>query len=153
MPICREKKPRKKGYPKLKKCGRSVEYKPTGWKLAEDRKRIAFTDGFQAGTFKLIGTRDLNFYQLSQIKRVRVLKRADGFYCEFLINVERSEPQTPTGKAIGIDLGLESFYTDSEGTQVENPRFLRNSEKSLKRLQRRVSKKKKGSKNRNSSPQ
>jgi putative transposase len=145
---CKEGKPGKKSYPKFKKRGRSVEYKQTGWKLAENRRRITFTDGFKAGTFKLLGTRDLNFYQPEQIKRIRVVKRADGFYCQFLINVERSEPQLPTGKAVGIDLGVESFYTDSEGNQIENPRFLRKSEKSLKRLQRRVSKRKKGSKNR-----
>ena len=166
---CKEQKPRK-GYPKFKKRGRSVEYKQTGWSLSEDRKKITFTDGFKAGTFKLIGLNDgakalaqgaycnthppvhrisdLNFYQLDQIKRVRIVKRADGYYCQFLIKVERSEPQTPTGKAVGIDLGLESFYTDSDGNQVENPRFLRKSEKSLKRLQRRVSKRKKGSNNR-----
>jgi putative transposase len=145
---CKAGKPGKKGYPKFKKRGRSVEYKQTGWKLAENRKRITFTDGFKSGTFKLLGTRNLNFYQLEQIKRVRVVKRADGFYCQFLIDVERSEAQQPTGKAVGIDLGIESFYTDSEGNQIENPRFLRKSEKSLKRLQRRVSKRKKGSKNR-----
>ena len=145
---CKEGKPGKKGFPKFKKRRRAVEYKQTGWKLAEDRKKISFTDGFKAGSFKLIGSRDLNFYQPSQIKRVRVVKRADGFYCQFLVDVERSEPQSPTSKAVGIDLGLEYFYTDSEGNQVENPRFLRKSEKSLKRLQRRVSQKKKGSKNR-----
>ena len=145
---CRDGKPGKKGYPKFKKRGRSVEYKQTGWKLDPDRKRITFTDGFKSGTFKLLGTRDLNFYQPGQIKRVRVVKRADGFYCQFLIDVERSEPQSPTGKAVGIDLGLEFFYTDSEGNHIENPRFLRKAEKSLKRLQRRVSKRKKGSKNR-----
>lgn len=144
---CKEGKPGKKGYPKFKKRGRSVEYKQTGWKLTEDRKRITFTDGFKSGIFKLIGTRDLNFYKPGQIKRVRVVKRADGFYCQFLIDIERSEPQQPTGKAVGIDLGLESFYTDSEGNHIENPRFLRKSEKSLKRLQRRASKRKKGSKN------
>ena len=145
---CKSGKPGKKGYPKFKKSGRSVEYKNTGWKLSDDRKQITFTDRFKAGSFKLNGTRDLNFYQPEQIKRVRVVKRGDGFYCQFLINVERSEPQLPTGKAVGIDLGLESFYTDSDGGQVNNPRFLRKAEKSLKRLQRRVSKKKKGSKNR-----
>jgi putative transposase len=120
---CKEGKSGKKGYPKFKKRGRSVEYKQTGWKLAEDRKRISFTDGFKAGSFKLIGSRDLNFYQSSQIKRVRVVKRANGFYCQFLVDVERSEPQLPTLKAVGIDFGLEYFYTDSEGNQVENPRF------------------------------
>jgi len=37
-----------------------------GWKLSEDRKRITFTDGKQIGKLKLIGSRDLNFYQPDQ---------------------------------------------------------------------------------------
>lgn len=51
----------KKGYPKFQKDNRSVEYKATGWKLSDDRKSITFTDGFGIGTFKLLGSRDLNF--------------------------------------------------------------------------------------------
>ncbi|MFB2983487.1 transposase [Microseira sp. BLCC-F43] len=47
-----------------------------------------------------------------------------------------------------MDVGLSAFYTDSQGNKLENPRHLRKSEKALKRLQRRVSKKKKGSRNR-----
>jgi len=35
------------------------------------------------GNFKLIGTHDLHFYQIEQIKRVRLVKRADGYYCQF----------------------------------------------------------------------
>ena len=45
-------------------------------------------------------------------------------------------------------MGLKSFSTDSDGTTVENPRYLRRAEKRLKRLHRRVSNKQKGSKNR-----
>ncbi|HAJ62982.1 MAG TPA: transposase, partial [Cyanobacteria bacterium UBA8543] len=51
------------------------EYKTTGWKLSKDRKSLTLTDGFDAGIFKLKGTRDLNFYDVKQIKRVRVVKR------------------------------------------------------------------------------
>jgi putative transposase len=58
------------------------------------------------------------------------------------------EKREPTGKTIGIDVGLNHFYTDSNGETVANPRHLRKSEKALKRLQRRFSKTKKGSKNR-----
>jgi len=145
---CKAKIPGKKGVPKFKKQGRSVEYKTSGWKLSEDRKFLNFTDGFEAGKFKLIGTRDLNFYAINQIKRVRAVKRADGYYAQFLIDVERVEKHERTGKQLGIDLGLEFFYTDSDGNTVENPRYLRKSEKSLKRYQRRVSSKKKGTKNR-----
>jgi putative transposase len=36
--------------------------------------RIEFTDGFKAGSFKLWGTRNLHYYQLDQIKRVRVVR-------------------------------------------------------------------------------
>lgn len=140
----------KKGFPRFKKhqTHGSVEYKTTGYKLSEDRQTIIFTDGFKAGSFRLWGTRDLHFYQLNQIKRVRVVRRADGYYAQFCLDVERHELRKPTSKTIGLDVGLSHFYTDSDGQTIENPRHLRKSEKSLKRLQRRLSKTKKGSKNR-----
>jgi putative transposase len=47
-----------------------------------------------------------------------------------------------------LDVGLNHFYTDSNGETVENPRYLRKSEKALKRLSRRLSRTEKGSKNR-----
>ncbi|PPT05680.1 Mobile element protein [Geitlerinema sp. FC II] len=145
-----KKKQVKKGFPRFKKhqTHGSVEYKTSGWKLSEDRKTITFTDGFKAGSFKLWGTRDLHFYQLKQIKRVRVVRRADGYYVQFCINQERLEKREPTGKTIGLDVGLKEFSTDSNGQTVENPRHLRKSEKALKRLQRRLAKTQKGSNNR-----
>lgn len=145
---CKKKRPGKKGFPRFKKNTRSVEYKTSGWKLSDDRKSITFTDGFAAGTFEMWGTRDLNFYQISQIKRIRVVRKADGYYAQFCVDVDRVLPHEYTGKIVGIDLGLEFFYTDSDGQTVANPRHLRKSEKRLKRQQRRVSSKKKGGKNR-----
>jgi putative transposase len=138
---CKQKIKGKKGYPKFKKRGISVEYKTSGWSLAEDRKHITFTDGHHIGTMKLIGTHDLHFYQLDQIKRVRLVKRADGYYAQFLIKAERNIQIEPTGKTLGLDVGLNHFYVDSNGRQVENPRFLRKSERAIKRLQRKVSRK------------
>ncbi|MEH2284895.1 MAG: transposase [Nostoc sp.] len=140
----------KKGFPRFKKhqTHGSVEYKTTGYKLSEDRRIITFTDGFKVGSFRLWGTRDLHFYQLNQIKRVRVVRRADGYYAQFCLDVERVEKREPTGKTIGLDVGLTHFYTNSDGQTIENPRHLRKSEKSLKRLGRKLSKSKKGSKNR-----
>jgi putative transposase len=96
----------------------------------------------------MMGTRDLNFHKLEQINRVRVVRRSDGYYAQFLINAERIEDRNPTKRTVGLDMGLTHFYTDSDGKTVENPRQLRKAEKRLKRLQRRVSKKIKGSKNR-----
>ncbi|MBW4628719.1 MAG: transposase [Brasilonema octagenarum HA4186-MV1] len=147
---CKKGKPGKKGYPRFKKeqTHGSVEYKTSGWRLSENRRHIAFSDGFEAGTFKMWGTRDLHFYQLKQIKRVRVVRRADGYYVQFCIDQERIYKREPTAHNIGIDVGLNHFYTDSDGNTVANPRHLRKSEKSLKRLSRRMSKTDKGSKNR-----
>lgn len=145
---CKKKVSGKKGYPRFKKNSRSVEYKTSGWSLSDERKYLTMTDHFGIGRMKLIGSRDLHFYNPKLIKRVRLIKRADGFYAQFGIDIERHENQISTGNKIGIDVGLNHFYTDSNGQKVDNPRYLRNSLKLLKRRQRQVSKKKKGSNNR-----
>jgi putative transposase len=153
---CRKKVSGLKGFPSFQKDNRSVEYKTTGWKLAFDRKSITITDKIGIGLLKLKGTRDLNFYQPEQIKRVRLVKRADGYYVQFCISVDRvlggspaqQEVISPTKSTIGLDMGLNHFYTDSNGEQVENPRFYRKAKKSMKRSQRLVSRKVKGSSNR-----
>lgn len=145
---CKKGMPGKKGYPKFKKNNRSVEYKTSGWKLSETRKQITFTDKKGIGNLKLKGTWDLNFYQLEQIKRVRLVRRADGYYVQFLVSVDNKVETQPTGKTIGLDVGLKEFYTDSNGHNEPNPRFYRTGEKRLKFRQRRVSRKKKGSINR-----
>ena len=136
------------GYPKFQKDNRSVEYKTSGWKLADNRKSITFTDKKGIGRLKLKGTRDLNFYQPDQIKRVRLVKRADGYYVQCCVQVDRVEVIEPSGQAIGLDVGLKDFYTDSNAVAVANPRFLRKGTVRLRQAQRRVSKRVKGSKNR-----
>ncbi|EAW34536.1 RNA-guided endonuclease TnpB family protein [Lyngbya sp. PCC 8106] len=140
----------RKGFPKFKKyqVRASVEYKTSGWKLSGDRRYLTFTDKFQAGTFKLWGSRNLHFHQLEQIKRVRVIRRHDGYYAQFLIDHEREEKKELTGKQTGLDVGLNYFYTDCSGNQIDNPRFLRKDERKLKKLQRRLSRTQKGSQNR-----
>ncbi|WP_392481272.1 RNA-guided endonuclease InsQ/TnpB family protein [Nostoc sp. C110] len=143
----------KKGFPKFQKDCRSVEYKTSGWKLSDDRKSITFTDKKGIGRLKLKGTRELNLYQIKQIKRVRLVKRSDGVYAQFCVDINRSEDIEPTGNTVGLDVGLKEYYTDSEGVTVENPKFLCKGERILKRLQCRVSKKVKGSKNRDKARQ
>ena len=106
------------------------------------------TDKFGIGRMKLIGSRDWHFYDKKLIKRVRLIRRADGFYAQFCIDITIHEDARPTGQSIGIDLGLNHFYTDSNNDKLDNPRFLRKSLKLLTRRQRQVSKKKKGSANR-----
>jgi putative transposase len=145
---CRSKKPGKKGFPQFQHDCRSVEYKQTGWKLSPDGRHITFTDGCHIGQLRLVGTRDIETFPIKQIKRVRLIRRADGYFCQFLVQAERRVQHLPTGKATGIDLGLKAFLTDSEGNTVANPRHLRKAEKKLKRLHRRLSRTQKQSANR-----
>ncbi len=145
---CTSHKSGKKAYPQFQHDNRSVEYKTTGWKLESDGKHIIFTDGCGIGRVRLIGSRDITTFPLHQIKRVRILKRADGSYVQFAVKTERTIEHLPTGKHVGIDMGLINFCTDSEGKAVDNPRFLRKAEKQLKRLHRRLSRTQKKSANR-----
>jgi len=145
---CKKKVKGKKGYPKFKKNCRSIEYKTCGWKLSKDYKQLTITDRNDIGTLRMKGGYKLHPEHIKKIKRVKLVKKADGYYAQFSIDIPNTEYIGLTGKLIGIDVGLESFYTDSNGEKVENPRFLRKVEQRLKLLQRRVSKKKKGSANR-----
>ena len=72
-----------KGSPRFQHENRSVEYKATGWKLEPDGKHMAFTDGMGIGTLRLIGKKgNIETYPIKQIKRVRLVKRADGYYVQ-----------------------------------------------------------------------
>uniref|UniRef100_A0A1D9G7G0 Transposase n=1 Tax=Moorena producens (strain JHB) TaxID=1454205 RepID=A0A1D9G7G0_MOOP1 len=145
---CKKKTPGKKGYPKFKKFSRSVEYKTSGWKLSPDAKSINFLDKKGIGKLKLKGTWELWRYEQKLIKRVRLVRRADGYYVQFCIKVDIKEPLEPSHTNVGLDVGLKEFYTDSKGGVEQNPRFYRKGEKRLKFDQRRVYRKKKGSFNR-----
>ena len=58
------------------------------------------------------------------------------------------EPLPKTGRVVGIDVGIKYFLTDSEGIQIENPKFYERTLNKIKILQRNLSRKQKGSKNR-----
>ncbi len=144
---CREGA-KKKGYPQFKKHCRSVEYKTTGWKLSSDCKSINFTDGFKAGQFSLFCNKEVREDLLTlKINRIRVVRRADGYYAQFCFDANRSEPGNYTGNVVGLDLGLNYFYKDQNDNAAIYPKYLRKAEKRIKKLQRRLSRKfKKGAK-------
>jgi putative transposase len=87
-----------------------------------------------------------------KIKTSTVTKTASGkYFIAILVEVEDQIPEKlipSESKALGIDLGLKHFATYSDGTRINNPKFLKNKLKKLKKLQRRLSKKKKDSNNR-----
>jgi IS605 OrfB family transposase len=147
---CKNHKPGKRGYPRFQHDNRSVEYKQTGWKLEADGKHITFTDGCGIGRLRLVGSKNqrIEEYPTKQIKRVRIVKRADGSYAQFAVDADRQMEHVPTGKQAGIDMGLKEFLTDSEGNMVANHRYLRKAEKRLKKLHRRLSRKQRKSANR-----
>src|SRR5215470_4749823 len=112
------------------------------------------SSGGGIGTLRLIGTRvkpgdqqanqplrSPAAYALPTIKRVRIVRRADGYFCQFCIAVCRVKAHKDTGVERGIDVGLNAYYTDSEGQKVENPRFFRKAERKVAQLQRQVSRK------------
>lgn len=142
---CKAKKPGNKGYPKFKKRSRSVEYKVSGWKLHPSKRRITFTDKKGIGELKLLGKWNIHTYPVELIKRVRIVRRADGCYVQFCVKVDNKQDAPNTTSEVGIDVGLEYFYSDSNGNHVLNPRYLCKAEKDIKRSQRRIYKKKKGS--------
>ena len=142
---CQSNKSGKKEFPRFQKDCRSVEYKTSGWKLHKTKRRITFTDKKGIGELKLLGKWDIQSYELKDIKRVRLVRRADGYYAQFCIGIDVVDIQPKTGNEIGLDVGIESFYTDSNGHHEPNLQFLRKAEKSIKHSQKRIYKKVKGS--------
>ena len=137
-----KKKEKKKGYPNFKKHCRSVEYKVSGWKLSNDCMNIAFTDGFGVGTLSVYCNKETreDLFRL-KINRVRVVKRADGYYVQFCFDTDSKEQGEYTGNVVGLDLGLKYFFKEQNDHAVVYPQFLRKSERKLKKAQRRLNKK------------
>jgi putative transposase len=142
---CKSKKSGRKGFPRFQKDNRSVEYKTSGWSLHKTKRRITITDKKGIGELKLLGKWDVHQYDVKSIKRVRLVRRADGYYCQFAVDVECLDIQPVTGQEIGLDVGIEYFYTDSNGHHEPNPKLLRKAEASIKKSQREIYKKVKGS--------
>jgi putative transposase len=87
------------------------------------------------------------------IKTVTVSKEADGWYvCCSCADVP-TQPLPLTGRETGIDVGLKVFLITADGDAVENPRHYRKAERALKKSQRRVSRRKQGSKRRHKAVQ
>ncbi len=82
------------------------------------------------------------------VKQVRIINKADIWYASINIQSDVSVPNPmPHGHPIGVDVGLSKFLATSDGAIVKSPKFLKVMLRKLKLLQRRLSKKKKRSKN------
>ncbi|MFF8638131.1 RNA-guided endonuclease InsQ/TnpB family protein [Streptomyces pilosus] len=80
---------------------------------------------------------------------VTVIKDSAGrYFASFVVETGPEEVLPETTPELGIDLGLGHFAVLSDGTKIDSPRFLRRAEKRLKKAQRSLCRKEKGSKNR-----
>lgn len=135
----------KPGYPRFKGKGwyDSFTYPQSGFSLSDNSK------GNQRLKLSKIGEVKIKLHRVIKgtIKTCTIKREVDKWYVCFSCEVE-PERLPKTNKSVGVDVGLEKFAALSDGTMVENPRYLRKSEAKLKHEQRKLSRKKKGSNSR-----
>ena len=132
----------KAGFPRFKGRDRydSFTLKQAGWRL--DGRYLSIRN---IGRFKLRLSRPIE----GGIKTVTIHKDAMGkwYVCFSCDNVpEKRLPES--NKAAGIDVGIKSFLVDSDGNRVDNPSYFRQSERLLRRRQRTLCRRAKGSQRR-----
>jgi len=145
-----------KALAKLKKNGKKVGklrykgkwfktfvYNQSGFKIIRTGKRLDKLHLSKIGDIPIRIHREIE----GKIKQVIIKRYKSGKWFALICVEKGNEQKSKTGKVIGIDVGIRFFLTDSEGRQIENPKFY---EKTLERIrieQRRLSKKRQGSKN------
>lgn len=133
------------GFPKFKnKHGKQSFQCPQASKIKDGKLiLIKFKEGI-----KIILSRPI----IGEIRTVTISRTTTNkYFASILVQDGKELPKTKKVKestTIGIDVGLKTFATLSDGQQYENPQHLKKTLKRLKMLQRRASKKVKGSNNR-----
>ncbi len=127
------------GYPRFKGKERydSFTYPQSGFSLSKDGRHLKLS---KIGPIRI----KLNRATEGRVKTCTVKRDVDQWYVMFSCEVE-SITKSHNGPAVGVDVGIKKFATLSDGTIIENPRFLRESEQKIKKRQRRVTRRKKGS--------
>lgn len=121
------------GYPRFKGQDRydSMTFKQSGFQLIDNKLKIS-----KIGKIKIIQHRPIK----GQIKTLNIRKNnLNQWFACFSVEQE-CEALPKTNKSIGIDVGLETFATYSDGTKIDNPRYFRKSEEQLAALQSKYSK-------------
>lgn len=130
-------------YPKFKsKHGKqSIQY-PQNVKIADNQLILP-----KIGKVSAIIHREIE----GKIKTVTLTKNcSEQYFAAILFEDDKEKPESiAEGKAIGIDLGLTYFAITSDGSKFDHPRILNKHEKNLKIKQQQLSRKQKGSNNRN----
>lgn len=131
------------GYPRFKGVGRfdTVEFPSYGDGCKLKGNKVYFQ---HVGEVKVKLHRPVE----GRIKTVSFKHEADNWYVIFSCDLGEIEVSPSVNPPVGIDLGLKSFLVTSDGESVEPPKFFRDAEAALRRAQRRVSRRKKGSRGR-----
>lgn len=145
-----------KGFPKFKsKKGRQsalFSYVSISKRNTFETRHITLTQSLKKIKFRCsdLYLRRLQKYN-KNIKSATLSKSKSGnYFLSILVEMEDTELKKfeHTDKQVGIDLGVKDFVITSDGEVFENKHFLKKEEKKLKRLQRQLSRKVKGSNNR-----
>jgi putative transposase len=81
-------------------------------------------------------------------KTLRVIHKGGQWFVAITCEIEATAQVQPTGRAVGIDVGISSLLTTSDGDKIENPLWYREAQADLRRKQRKLARAKRGSKNR-----
>lgn len=130
------------GYPRFQGRNRytSFTYPQGGYSLTHD-SRLCLS---KIGSIKIRLHRDME----GTIKTCTIKYEAGQWYAVFSCEVKQSEPLAEVESEIGIDLGVTHFAALSDGTFIESPRYYRQAQKRLERVQQALSRKKRGSRRR-----
>lgn len=131
----------KKGYPQFKKRGRKDSFYISNDKAILIEKKIKLP---RIGNITL--SEQPRF--TGKIMSFVVSKDVDKWFVAVSYELPNSSVKIQNNEVVGIDLGIKNFATLSDGTIIENPKFLNKLENKLKREQRRLAKKQKCSSNR-----
>src|SRR6266496_947103 len=135
-----ERKGKKVGFPKFKKRKRNTG----SFYLANDKFSV---DGHWLNVPKL-GKVNMTepLHLAGKIMGATISERAGWWWVSIQVDLPRERP-LHQGHAVGVDVGVKDLAVDSDGERFENQKPLRRAMGRLKRLQRRVSRRVKGSKN------
>src|SRR5262245_45644790 len=139
----RAKEGQKPGFPRFRSRSRydSFTYPQSGFSLKGRKLHLS-----KIGKVDLHLSRPIE----GEIKTCTIKREADGWYVIFAVEEPKKEVAVAPKESVGVDVGIESFATlsDDEAAPIENPRYFRRAERDLKKAQRRVSRRVKGSKRR-----
>ena len=134
------------GYPKFK----SKKNRHKSYRTSYTNGNIAFINKhIKLPKLGLVKVRDKQIPQ-GRILNATISQEPNGhYYCSLCCTDVEIEPFYKTGNTIGIDLGIKEFCITSDGEMIPNPKYLKKSLEKLAKLQRELSRKSKGSSNRN----